>query len=85
VAGEREVSADMAEASVTDDLLRAIVALLADERDRRVQDDASARKTEVLLADAGLSYQLIAQLIGKQPDAVRKAISRAKQSRSSSR
>lgn len=75
----------MAEASGTDDLLRAIVALLADERDRRTQDDASARKTEVLLADAGLSSQLIAQLIGKQPDAVRKAISRAKQSRPGSR
>lgn len=65
------------------DLLKALIALLADERESRVQDDSSSRKTEILLADAGLSSSLIAQLIGKQPDAVRKAISRARQSRTS--
>lgn len=69
--------------SEVQDLLKAVVALLADERERRVQDDPSSRKTEILLADVGLSSSLIAQLIGKQPDAVRKTISRARQSRPS--
>lgn len=55
-----------------------ILALLADERESRTKDDKSAEKTEVLLASAGVPTDGIAAAMAKKPDAVRKAISRAK-------
>jgi DNA-directed RNA polymerase specialized sigma24 family protein len=58
--------------------LRAILALLADEREARVVNDRSARKTEVLLADAGLSIGEIGTLLGKNYDTVKTTIRRSR-------
>jgi DNA-directed RNA polymerase specialized sigma24 family protein len=58
--------------------LAGILALLVDERERSVEDDKDAIKTEVLLDRAGLPVGDIAVLVGKNDGAVRKTISRAK-------
>lgn len=58
--------------------LAGILALLIDAREARIGDDKSAEKIEVLLFRAGLSKDDIAAVTGKQPDAVRKMIERAK-------
>jgi DNA-directed RNA polymerase specialized sigma24 family protein len=55
-----------------------LLALLVDEREARTRDDKEARKTEVLLADAGLSVDDIATVMGKNPGAVRKSIQRGR-------
>jgi DNA-directed RNA polymerase specialized sigma24 family protein len=60
------------------DLLRALVALQAENRERQVAKDPSAQKTEVILASCGLPAHEIALMLGKQPDAVRKTLSRAR-------
>ncbi len=57
--------------------LRGLLALQATERDERL-GNADARRTEVILADAGLSTGAIATLTGKKPDTVRKSIERAR-------
>jgi hypothetical protein len=54
----------------------AILALLIDEREQRIKETKGARKTEVLLAAAGLSGSAIASLVGKNVDAVRKTLQR---------
>ena len=60
-------------------LLRAILALLVDERERAIAvSELPAEKTEVILARAGLTPADIAGLQGKKPDAVRKSIQRAR-------
>lgn len=56
-------------------LLLAIVTLLVDQRER--SSDSDSVKTEVLLAGAGLSYQQIAPMVNKKPDAVRMLIARS--------
>jgi DNA-directed RNA polymerase specialized sigma24 family protein len=61
----------------TDTLLKAILALMVDEREARPASDRE-RRTEVLLASAGLGASEIAELTGKQPGAVRMALSRAR-------
>jgi hypothetical protein len=43
-----------------------------------VSEQPAARKPESLLADVGLPLPVIAALLGKQPDAVRKAVARAR-------
>jgi DNA-directed RNA polymerase specialized sigma24 family protein len=58
-------------------LLEAICALLADIRESVVAE--GAMKTELVLSRVGLTYQAIAPLVGKNPDAVRKTISRARE------
>ncbi|HEX6681099.1 MAG TPA: hypothetical protein VF063_10670 [Gaiellaceae bacterium] len=58
--------------------LAGVLALLADEREHRVKGDRSAEKTELVLARAGLSIEQIAAAVGKNYDAVRKAITRAR-------
>jgi DNA-directed RNA polymerase specialized sigma24 family protein len=58
--------------------LAGILALLVDEREARVAGEKKAEKTEVLLAGAGLSAPEIASLVGKNTDAVRKAIQRGR-------
>lgn len=63
----------------TQDLLRAILALLAEDRERNLSKEPGAVKTELILAASGLTAQQIARILGKQPDAVRKTISRARQ------
>lgn len=61
-------------------LLSALLALQLEERNRESGSTESRRKDEVLLADAGLSYQDIAGLLGKNYDAVRKSVQRARSS-----
>jgi hypothetical protein len=65
----------MAEKEELDPLALAIVALLIDERQSRVGD--AGTKTEVLLHRCGVPIPVIAQVMNKQVDAVRKTISRA--------
>jgi hypothetical protein len=63
----------MVETPEPDPILLGILALLVAER-----EDEPKAATEVVLARAGLSHQLIADLVGKKPEAVRKRIERAK-------
>lgn len=60
------------------DLLRALVALAVDERETRLTEASIHTKSEVLLSEVGLSTPMIAVVMNKKPDAVRKAISRAR-------
>lgn len=55
-----------------------VLALLIDEREERTRDRKDVAKTEVLLANAGLSIDEIAAATGKKYDTVRMAISRGK-------
>ena len=55
-----------------------ILALLIDEREERTCDQKDVAKTEVILADAGLSIDEIATVTGKKYDTVRMAISRGR-------
>ena len=57
--------------------LTGIIALLVDEREARTAGDKSVMRTEVLLSNAGLSFDDIAAATGKNADAVRMAVSRA--------
>jgi DNA-directed RNA polymerase specialized sigma24 family protein len=57
--------------------LGGVLALLAAEREERLDDNREPRKTEVVLAGAGLTNSEIAALIGKSPNAVGMAVSRA--------
>jgi DNA-directed RNA polymerase specialized sigma24 family protein len=59
-------------------ILLGILALLAAERDERV-DDATPRKTEVVLAEAGFGPREAAQLTGKDYESVRGHIRRARE------
>jgi predicted transcriptional regulator len=58
--------------------MRGVLALMADEREARVGSDRGARKTELILADAGLSIGEIASLLGKNYDAVKQTIRRGR-------
>jgi DNA-directed RNA polymerase specialized sigma24 family protein len=55
-----------------------ILALLIDEREIRTRDRKDVAKTEVLLAQAGISIEEIAAVTGKKYDTVRMAITRGK-------
>lgn len=57
--------------------LAGILALLIAEREECVLPE-DAPRTEVILASAGLTPAEIAPLLGKQTDAVRKSIERAR-------
>lgn len=70
----------MPEPPSTDDLLLGVLTLLADEREHRLKDASSAPRTELLLSNAGLSNELIARVLNKNPDAVRMMVARAKKS-----
>jgi DNA-directed RNA polymerase specialized sigma24 family protein len=59
-------------------LLLAVATLLADDRVARIASEPTAERTEVLLSHAGLSAAHIGAIVGKQPGAVRMAISRAR-------
>lgn len=58
--------------------LAAMLALLVADREERAAPDSPKRKTEVILASAGLTAAEIAPLVGKKYDAVAKTIQRAK-------
>lgn len=60
-----------------DSVMRAVLALLADEREARIANDEKARKTEVLLRDAGFSLGEIAALLGKNYKTVQSTLRRA--------
>jgi hypothetical protein len=55
-----------------------ILAVLVDEREARIGDGYEATKTDVLLSNAGLSYDEIAALLNKKKDAVRMTVTRSK-------
>jgi hypothetical protein len=61
--------------------LAGILALLVEEREERTKGDKNAEKIEVMLSNAGLSNENIAAVTGKQPDAVRMTLARAKSKR----
>jgi DNA-directed RNA polymerase specialized sigma24 family protein len=56
-------------------VLLGILALLAAERDERVEG-VTPRRTELILTDAGFSAREIAQLTGKEYEAVRSSVRR---------
>lgn len=56
-------------------ILIGILALLAADRDERVEG-STPRRTELILADAGFSPREIAQLLGKEHEAVRSTVRR---------
>jgi hypothetical protein len=61
---------------VTDQILLGILALLAADRDERVEG-SKPRRTELILADAGFGPREIAQLLSKEHEAVRSTVRRA--------
>ena len=63
----------------------AVLAVLIAERDERLVPPATPRKTEVILADAGMAIGEIALVTGKKYDAVKMAIARARRPKGSSR
>lgn len=60
-------------------VMRAVLALMADEREVRIATDKDARKTELLLSEAGFSIGEIATLLGKKYDAVKMTLRRAQE------
>jgi DNA-directed RNA polymerase specialized sigma24 family protein len=59
-----------------DPALLGVLALLAADRAEREPEPILA--TELVLHTAGLDYQLIGEILGRRPDAVRMKISRAR-------
>jgi DNA-directed RNA polymerase specialized sigma24 family protein len=55
--------------------MRGMVALLAADRDDRI-DDGPPRRSEIVLADAGFSAQEIAKITGRNYEAVRSSLRR---------
>lgn len=53
-----------------------VLALMIDERERRIASEKEAEPTDVVLARVGLSVDDIATAMGKNRDAVRKMLSR---------
>lgn len=64
----------------TDALLLAMLTLMIDERERAAAGNPGQVKTELLLAGADLSYQQIAAMMNKSPDAVRMMLARMSKS-----
>lgn len=56
--------------------LGGVLALMVAEREAAAQPGAT--KTEVLLSGAGLTHEEIASVTGKNPEAIRKAVERAR-------
>jgi DNA-directed RNA polymerase specialized sigma24 family protein len=59
-------------------LLTALLVLATEQREREMGRSGNERKIELVLADAGLDPRQIAQVLNKNYDAVRKAISRGR-------
>jgi DNA-directed RNA polymerase specialized sigma24 family protein len=63
-----------------DKALAGVLALLVAQREEQLgAEGAEERKTEVILASAGLQANEIAPLVGKNYDAVKKTIQRGRQ------
>jgi DNA-directed RNA polymerase specialized sigma24 family protein len=75
MAGQTTERRGSGEASV----VRAVLALLADEREARIANDKDARSTEALLEGAGLSKAEIAELLGKNYRTVQSTLRRDKE------
>lgn len=58
--------------------MRAIVALLSANRDEASESRPEVARSEAVLSRAGFSYQVIAWLTGKKPEAVRSFLRRQK-------
>ena len=58
--------------------LAAVIALLAADRDDRVSDGGTPRRSELVLADAGFTPREIADLTGRKYEAVKSSIRRSK-------
>lgn len=58
-------------------VLLGILALLAADRDERIEDEPP-RHTEIVIVEAGFTPQEIAKLTGRNPEAVRSTIRRAR-------
>lgn len=56
-------------------LMRAVLALMAADRDERIEG-SSPRRSEIVLADAGFSAREISGLTGRKYEAVRSALRR---------
>ncbi len=68
-------------ATGAESVMRAVLALLADEREARIAKEPDARKTEELLEDAGFSIGEIAALLGKPYRTVQSTLRIAKKKR----
>jgi DNA-directed RNA polymerase specialized sigma24 family protein len=64
-----------------EDLLVAVAALLADERERTLSANPEMLRTEILLSNVGLDHHAIGLILGKSPDAVRMLLKRAAESK----
>ena len=69
-------SADSLPPLSVETLLKALLTLQIDNREQQIRHDDARLRTELLLADSGLSYQDIAALMNKKPDAVRMMVTR---------
>lgn len=68
-------------ASIEQLMAGVLAMLVADREDRLAARDGrsiESRRTELILAGAGFTYQQIGALLDKKPDTVKKAISRAR-------
>jgi len=65
-------------AMALDQAMVGVLAMLIAEREDRLNPPDSPRKTEFILATAGLDVGTIAMLTGKTYDSVQKAIARSK-------
>lgn len=59
-------------------VLNGVLALLAAERDDRLTDTFDARRSEVVLFEAGMTINDIAAVLGRKPEAVKSTIRRSK-------
>ncbi|MEN3282733.1 MAG: hypothetical protein V7607_3873 [Solirubrobacteraceae bacterium] len=58
-------------------LPRALVILLAQDRDERVAGEAALKRTELVLGEAGFGTTQIAAMLGRNAEAVRSVVRRA--------
>lgn len=78
VSDKRSIRWSMAQSVTrTDALLRAILALAVADREARLTQ-REPRRTEVVLADSGLAVTEIADLTGRNHEAVKRAIQRSR-------
>ncbi len=72
---EKNSAATTTGALSIESLLLALLTLQIEEREAK-GFDSDRTKTEILLASAGLTYQQIAAMMNKKPDAVRMMLAR---------
>jgi DNA-directed RNA polymerase specialized sigma24 family protein len=70
---------DEMEAVETSQVLLAILALTVADREDRAVDRTPSRRTEVVLAELGLPLTVIARLTGKNYEAVKASVRRARE------